>query len=166
MKFSRMAGMISAALFSGTASYAQETGLQDIGSIRQAVTGFAGISPAEAGPIDSRLRLARCRTPLALSWHGTRGDTVAVSCPDAGGWRLFVPVKGAQVAQAPGAPVIARGDAVTIRFPGRGFSVTGTGKALGSGRVGQQISVRPDSGKAPIRARVNAAGLVTAQLER
>ncbi|MBR7551955.1 hypothetical protein KC220_25770, partial [Mycobacterium tuberculosis] len=41
--------------------------------------------------LDSALRLPACGQDLRAQPTGT--STVEVSCPDAGGWRLFVPVK-------------------------------------------------------------------------
>ncbi|MBN8485899.1 MAG: flagella basal body P-ring formation protein FlgA, partial [Sphingomonadales bacterium] len=109
--------------------------------------------------VDRRLRLAPCRAPLALGWYGPRRDTVEVSCPVAGGWRLYVPLAG--VAQSAAAPLVARGDAVTITVSGEGFAVSQPGEALEAGGEGEWIKVRGVNPKAPVlRARVLRPGLV------
>lgn len=52
---------------------------------------------AEAGPLDSRLRLADCAAPLQASLPGNRPlgarASVVVRCPVPGGWTVRVPVK-------------------------------------------------------------------------
>ena len=82
-------------------------------------------------------------------------------CPDAGGWRLFVPVKaGAQGSS--GAPAVNRGDAVTMAITGDGFSVSQPVEALDAGPVGAWIRVRTIGGTGdPLRAKVVRPGLVS-----
>ncbi|MHC1652324.1 flagellar basal body P-ring formation chaperone FlgA [Stenotrophomonas maltophilia] len=64
---------------------------QPVASIRAAaLTTLPAGSEGEAQVADA-LRLPRCRG--ALQVQPTASTTVEVSCPDAGGWRLFVPVK-------------------------------------------------------------------------
>jgi len=50
-----------------------------------------------ANAIDRRLNLAQCKVPLVINITGTgeirRNTTADVTCPDASGWHLFVPVK-------------------------------------------------------------------------
>lgn len=138
----------------------------DLAGIDRAVALFTGAPAGQPGgalqPVDRRLRLAACRSDLALSWRGARRDSVVVQCPDAGGWRLFVPVEGAGAAQA--APAIARGDAVTIAISGQGFSVSQPGEALEAGAVGAWIKVRTaQAGRGQgdaMRAQVIRPGLV------
>ena len=72
------------------------------------------------------------------------------------------------VGGAPGAglaaPVIARGDAVTIAVSGQGFSVSQPGEALEAGAVGAWIKVRTvQTGRSQgdaMRAQVIRPGLV------
>ena len=68
-----------------------QTGFADLGEIDNAVARFTGapigVPGGAALPVDRRLRLAACATPLALSWRGGAHDSVIVQCPDAGGWR-------------------------------------------------------------------------------
>lgn len=134
----------------------------DLAAIDRAVAEFTGAAIGAPGgaalPVDRRLRLAPCRVPLALARHGG-GDSIAVSCPGAGGWRLFVPLAGS--AGASGAAVIARGDAVTITVAGPGFAVSQAGEALESGANGSWIRVRGNGPQSPVlRARVVRPGLV------
>lgn len=133
--------------------------LADLAAIDTAVAAFAG---APAQPVDRRLRLAACTAPLALAWHGARRESVRVECPVAGGWRLFVPLAmGQGLAAEPAAPVIARGDAISITVSGGGFVVSQPGEALESGPVGAWIRVRTQGPKAqPLRARVIRPGVV------
>lgn len=138
----------------------------DLAAIDRAVTLFTGAPAGQTGgalqPVDRRLRLAACRSELALSWRGIRRDSVVVQCPDAGGWRIFVPVEAAGSAVA--APAIARGDAVTIAISGQGFSVSQPGEALEAGAVGAWIKVRTaQAGRSQgdaMRAQVIRPGLV------
>jgi flagella basal body P-ring formation protein FlgA len=141
----------------------------DLDSIDRQVAQFTGASIGEPGgagtPVDRRLRLRPCGSPLVLAWHGPRRETVVVQCPDAGSWRLFVPVMaGAQSLAA--LPAINRGDAVTIAVSGDGFTVSQPGEAMESGAVGTWIKVRTVSASSKygatdaMRAVVVRPGLV------
>lgn len=142
---------------------ARAAGFTDPAEIDRAVAQFTGLPIGVPGgamlPVDRRLRLARCTTPLALSWRGGGHDSVLVQCPDAGGWRLFVAVAGQQ-GQADAGPAVARGDAVTIAATGEGFSVSQPGEALDAGPVGAWIRVRTGPKAEPMRARIVRPGLV------
>ncbi len=133
----------------------------DLDAIDRTAAAFAGPGTV---PVDRRLRLRPCASPLAVSWHTQRRDSVVVQCTDAGGWRLFVAVRGA----APGAvqpPAINRGDAVTIAVDGDGFTVSHPGEAMESGPEGAWIRVRTLAARAePMRARVVRPGLVSVPL--
>lgn len=156
------------ALIMATAAQAQTSPFHDLVAIDREVATFLGAGIGEEGgatlPVDRRLRLAACRSRLTLGWQGTRQDTVLVQCPDAGGWRLFVAVGGANrqgTAAAPAAPpAIARGDALTIAVAGEGFSVSQAGEAMESGAIGGWIRVRTSAKAIPIRARIERPGLV------
>jgi len=137
----------------------------DLDAIDRQVAQFTGAvigQPGGAGaPVDRRLRLQPCKSPLALGWHGSRRDTVVVQCPDAGAWKLFVPVAaGAQNLAA--APAINRGDAVTIAVNGDGFSVSQPGEAMEEGAVGSWIKVRSVS----VSRRYGTADTMRAQIVR
>lgn len=109
-----------------------------------------------AQPVDRRLRLRACAAPLVLDWYGLRHETVQVSCP--GGWRIYVPLT-AVAAAAREAPLVAKGDAVTVTVSGTGFAVSQQGEALEPGAAGEWIKVRLGRGE-PLRARVLRPGAV------
>lgn len=128
----------------------------NLAEVDRAATDFAG---APAVPVDRRMRLEACRVPFSLSWYGTRRDTVLVQCPSPA-WRLFVPLQGGGAA-ALSAPLVVKGDAVSITISGAGFAVSQPGEALESGAEGAWIKVRSVAvGAAPVRARVLRPGIV------
>jgi len=148
------------------ATPAHATPFTDPAAIDGAVAAFtdtpAGSPGGAAQGVDKRLKLAACGSSLALGWYGARRDTVVVQCPDAGGWRLFVPLlqSSSQAASA-----VLRGEGVTISVTGTGFSVTQPGQALESGPVGAWIRVKSTSSAAePMRAQVVRPGLVRVDL--
>lgn len=142
----------------------------DLAAIDREVAAFTGVpTGAEGGallPVDRRLRLNPCASPLAMSWRTPRQETIIVECPDLGGWRLFVPVRrSAAMPVAAQAPAVNRGDAVTIAVAGDGFSVSQPGEAMDAGPVGAWVRVRTANPKAePMRARVVRPGLVEVPL--
>ena len=140
----------------------------DLDAIDRQVAAFTGAPIGAAGGamqgLDRRLRLRPCYAALALAWRGETRDTVVAQCPDAGGWRLFVPVRAA--VQGPsGPPAVNRGDAVTMTISGDGFSVSQSAEALDAGGVGTWVRVRASGGKGePMRAQVVRPGLVALPL--
>jgi len=146
----------------------------DLDSIDRQVAQFTGAVVGQPGgaqaPVDKRLRLQPCFAPLALGWHGARRDTVVVQCPDAGSWKLFVPVAGGPQSAIAALPVVSRGDAVTIAVSGDGFTVSQPGEAMEAGAVGAWIKVRTVSASAragasdTMRAQIVRPGLVTIPL--
>ncbi len=140
-----------------------QPGQADLAAIDQAVANFTGLplgSPGgAAAPVDRRLRLGSCAVPLALSWYGSRNDSVQVDCPVAGGWRLYVPI-ASRGAATPAPAAIAKGDAISINVSGDGFAVAQPGEALESGPVGAWIKVRTlGSNAQPMRAKVLRPGM-------
>jgi flagellar basal body P-ring formation protein FlgA len=136
----------------------------DLTAIDSAIAQFTGLPQGAPGgaamPVDRRLRLNPCRVPLALGWYGARRDTVEVSCPVAGGWRLYVPLAVTTQAAA-SSPTVIKGDSVTITVASEGFAVSQPGEALESGPQGAWIKVRGLGPAAPVlRARVIRPGLV------
>ncbi len=142
--------------------------IADLAAIDSAVARFTGVAQGAPGgaalPVDRRLRLAPCSVPLTLEWYGQRRDTIVVNCLAPGGWHMFVPlVAGGSAIVA--APVVLRGDAVTITVRGEGFAVAQAGEALESGTVGSWIKVRGTTTNAAIqRARVEKPGAVGMEL--
>lgn len=145
-------------------------GFADLDAIDRQVAAFTGTVAGEEGgaiaPVDRRLRLQPCRGGLGLSWRTAARDSVVVQCGDAGGWRLFVPVRRAPMpmAEAPEPPAVRRSDAVAIAVEGEGFAVSQPGEALEGGAIGAWIRVRPLTlGKGrpeEMRAQIVRPGLV------
>jgi len=74
-----------------TASVHAEPTWQAVDSIRAAALSTLATGEQGEAQVADALRLPACGQPLAASPTAT--TTVEVSCPAAGGWRLFVPVK-------------------------------------------------------------------------
>ena len=142
-------------------------GFEDPVAIDRAVAEFTGAPIGVPGgaqlPVDRRLRLLACAGPFALSWRNGVHDSVVVQCPDAGGWRIFVPV--ARQTQSEAEPAVAKGDAVTIAATGEGFSVSQPGEALDGGPVGAWIRVRTNAKADAMRAQIVRPGLVQLPVE-
>lgn len=154
------------AIFAAAAS----GGFADLDTIDREVVGFTGAEIGQTGgatmPVDRRLRLKPCGAPLALSWRTAQHESVVVQCGDPGSWRLFVPVKRAELGLG-GAPAINRGDGISIAVTGEGFTVAQPGEAMESGAVGSWIRVRPLNAKPNsevMRAQVVRPGLVAMPL--
>jgi flagellar basal body P-ring formation protein FlgA len=113
-----------------------------------------------AAGIDRRLKLAAC--PMRPEFDAPHLNAVAIRCP-ATGWRIRVPLtRGATaLADAPAAaPVVMRGDAVSVTAVGRGFTVSQAGVAQENGGPGARIRVKMDPRKPPIYAEVVTQGEV------
>ncbi|MBS7671307.1 flagella basal body P-ring formation protein FlgA [Croceicoccus gelatinilyticus] len=150
---------------------ASATGLQDLDDLDRKIAAFTGAQIGEPGgpvqTVDKRLRLKDCASEPELSWRDENEQTLVVRCPQAGGWRLYVPVRAND---APGSAGVAptavhRGDAVSIAISGQGFSISRPGEAMEDGAVGDWIKVRPATTgrqRADImRARITKPGVVT-----
>lgn len=154
------------------AASAHAQSVTDLAGIDRAVEAFTGAPIGAPGgaaqPVDRRLHLTRCVAPPALSWYGSRRDTVLVRCPDPGSWRVFVPLAAGPAAQQ-SSPAVLRGESVTIALAGEGFTVAQAGEALEAGAVGAWIRVRSSqasgqSNSQAIRARIVRPGLVTVEI--
>ncbi|HEY0333428.1 MAG TPA: flagellar basal body P-ring formation chaperone FlgA [Stenotrophomonas sp.] len=66
-------------------------GYQSVDSIRAAALASLGDGVEAEATLDPGLRMPAC--PIALQASPGNGNTVEVGCPQAAGWRLFVPVK-------------------------------------------------------------------------
>ncbi len=145
----------------------------DLAAIDRAVAQFTGAQVGQPGgaklPVDRRLRLAACRSPLDLKWFGRNQRSVQVSCPSAG-WRIFVAVDAAptvagRLSPQAEAPIVKRGESVSILVRGKGFTLTRQGSALEEGAEGQWIEVRPVGEKRKtLRAIVLRPGRVGIEL--
>ena len=163
-----LSSLIASALVAAAPLQAAPGGATNLALIDNAVAEFTGQSIGVPGgaaqPVDRRLRLALCTAPLALSWYGTAQTSVLVSCPDAGGWRVFVPVVQAR-REEPAAIAVAKGEGVTISVTGDGFSVSQVGEAMDAGAVGAWIRVRTNAKADPVRARIVRPGLVALPMD-
>ena len=135
----------------------------DLAAIDHEVAAFTGAPQGASGgaalPVDRRLRLTQCSGPLALSWYGTRHETVLVECPITGGWKLFVPLL--VTSSVASALAVMRGETVAIIISGDGFTVSQSGEAMESGAPGAWIKVRKAGANAePLRAQVLRSGVV------
>ena len=159
---------IAAVALGAVSMPAASAGFADPAAIDRAVAQFTGADIGAPGgarsPVDRRLRLGQCSAPFALDWYGKGCDTVLVRCPDAGGWRIFVPLASGASQQA-GPDVVGRGEMVTISIRGSGFTLSRQGEALEGGAVGEWIRVRAVDKKAdPLRAQVLRPGVVGMEL--
>ena len=150
---------------------------QDVASLDRAVSAFTGHGVGVEGgartPVDPRLRLAQCPT-VAISWRTASHDAVVVACsgPD---WRIFVPVinntptvaapaaltRAAYTPPVKVAPVIRRGDPVTIAAGDAGFSITREGIAMGDAAPGARFLVKVEDTRNPVQAVAVDAGHAT-----
>ncbi len=145
-------------------AHAADGRFADPAAIDREVEQFTGAAIGTPGgaraPVDRRLRLARCSSYLAIELYGSRGDSVAVRCPDAGGWRIFVPLVKIATVAARSAELVSRGDSVSIAIEGRGFSILQTGEAMEGGGAGDWIAVQPPGKVETVRARIERPGKV------
>jgi len=163
----RYALLLAAAAFPAAAPAAAHAGtFADLAEIDRDVAAFTGVPQGQPGgavrPVDRRLKLSPCSSPLDLRWYNARRESVVVQCPSANGWKLYVPVLTKPVAAVENA--VSRGDAVTVAVSGEGFTVSQPGEAMEAGVIGAWIRVRSVSGGKsvgePMRARVVRPGLV------
>ncbi|MBN8716335.1 MAG: flagella basal body P-ring formation protein FlgA [Xanthomonadales bacterium] len=161
-----LAGLLFAAL--SLAASAQS--LQDLAAIQQAALTALQAGPGTQAMLAPGLRLVACRQPLVAA---PSTPTVAdVRCPDAPGWRLFVPVRNAPTAAASGpaagipadggapAVIVKRGDPVVLRARIGNSEIRMGGRALGQAMAGNVVNVENDSSHRIIRGRLNADGTV------
>jgi flagella basal body P-ring formation protein FlgA len=146
---------------------AQDARFADPAAIDAELAAFTGAPLGTPGgarhPVDRRLRLAACGSPLDLAWHGRRADMVRVECNAGTTWRIFVPVNadgssGGVIPAAAPVAVVERGQVIAIVIAGRGFSVAQQGEALEDGAIGQWIRVRPEGHRNALRARIDTPG--------
>ncbi len=176
LSFAQVVASVLTVLYApGLAAQERETALLNPAEIDRAVTAFTGVGVGEIGgaraPADRRLRLAACAQPLSTSWHGTTGNAVRVECTrtinEQGPWKIFVATRPAARAMVPSpasrpvpaAPIVKRGDPITVIVRGRGFSVQQSGEAVDNGHIGDWIGVRTARQTDPVRARIERPGL-------
>ncbi|WP_368565865.1 flagellar basal body P-ring formation chaperone FlgA [Pseudoxanthomonas sp. UTMC 1351] len=69
----------------------EATDFQSVDSIKAAALGALAPGTEAEATLDTALRLPRCQEALSARVNGS--NSVEVSCPQAAGWRLFVPVR-------------------------------------------------------------------------
>lgn len=150
---------------------------EDLEALEQRVAAALGAGIGEPGgparPIDRRLRLAAC--PAGVSVEPPTLGAATVRC-EALGWRIRVPVlrSDAAAAAAPSdwgvsqpsastarvAPVIRRGDPVSLVVMSGSFTVSRRGVAEQDGAPGDRIRVRTEPRTPPMVGHVLADGRV------
>ena len=124
---------------------------QDLNALETQVTAALGAGIGEPGgparPIDRRLKLSPCPTPVVVEPPAL--GAVALHCKEIG-WRIRVPLTPAPAAamqQAAAAvktePIIRRGDQIELVADGGSFSVSTVAVAEQDGAPGDHIRVRP-----------------------
>lgn len=147
---------------------------QDVSGLDRAVAAFTGRPIGTPGgaraPVDARLKLAQCPT-VSVNWRTEAHDAVVISClgPE---WKIYVPVVldaarpvpaavAASMRPVAAAPVIRRGDPVTIEAGDAGFSITRDGVAMGDAAPGARVAIRVEGAKAPVQAVAVEPGRAT-----
>lgn len=160
-----LAGLLA---FTGEAASAQ-TRHYDAAELDGAVADFLGQPAGSTGgaknPLDPRLRLVRCSMPLEFGWHGTPGRTLALSCPDSGGWRIFIAVNARNLQPMRAEQAVKRGERITLLVRGNGFTLQGQGLARDPGAVGDWIRIELPHSPEPLRARIERPGLASLRVE-
>jgi len=168
--------VLAAIAASISASSAFAASPMDLSIIDRAVADFTGAEIGQSGgarlPVDRRLRLSNCQSPLDLKWYGRDQGSVQVSCPTAG-WRIYVAVDGGasrvgpvgRIENAASEPIIKRGESVSILVRGKGFTLTRQGSAVEDGAIGQWIKIKAVGDKSKtLRAIVLRPGRVGIEL--
>ena len=159
------AAVLTALLATGAAAASP----MDLTIIDRAVADFTGAEVGQPGgaklPVDRRLKLANCESPLDMQWFGRDQRSVQVVCPGAG-WRIYVAVDAGfsnanRMPQQFGEAIIKRGENVSILVRGKGFTLTRQGAAVEDGAEGEWIKVRAsDQRTETLRALVLRPGQV------
>jgi flagella basal body P-ring formation protein FlgA len=175
-----LVGVLTLALAAGSAG---EASREDLDRVRDAALAAVraalplprgGRLALEAGPLDARLRLARCPVPLAtdVTRAPARGGRIAVrvACPEPPRWQLYVPVEArvtAPVAVAvrdlPRGVVLASAD---LRLERRELSRLPWGHAGSAEELAGRILRRPLRGGEPVPPSATAAAPLVRTGER
>lgn len=135
---------------------------QDLAEIDAAIVAATGQKIGQVGgaigPVDRRLKLARC--PATVQVDPPNLGAIAVRCA-AIGWRLRVTLVAgvqtaapAQVALKAPEILVKRGDTVQLVVAGQGFEVSGSAVAMEDGALGKGIRVKSPTSKTPVSANV------------
>jgi len=125
-----MAVIASLILF-GSPALAGATGL------RAHAEAFAG-APVR---VDPRLDIPACPNPIHIDWRGEDRRALLATCP-ATSWRLVLPVSGGPSVVGRSAPLIRRGEPVTVEAAGPGYAIRIDAVAQGDGWPGERLMVK------------------------
>ena len=90
--------------------------------------------------LDPRVQVPACAAAIAVHWRDAAERVLVATCV-ATGWRLVIPVAGVE-REAVSQPVVRRGEPVTVRAGGAGFTVRMEAVSEGEGRPGGRVLVR------------------------
>ncbi len=105
--------------------------------------------------LDPRVRVPDCPVSPGLRWRDAGATALIAECA-ATGWQLVLPVATERTARP--AALVRRGDPVTVRAVGNGFSIRLEGVAEGEGRPGGRLMVRNLRSGERVSASVAADG--------
>ena len=135
---------------------------QDLSVIDAAIVAQTGQKMGQVGgaigPVDRRLKLARCPEPVQID--PAAFGAVAVRCAPLG-WRIRitlvapprVPASAQTQVLAPEI-IVKRGESVELRVIGDGFQVAGSAVAMEDGALGAGIRVKSPTSKTPVTATI------------
>jgi flagella basal body P-ring formation protein FlgA len=146
-------------------------GFENLDNLDVQVAASLGAAIGQPGgarqPIDRRLRLAPCAEPVTVDAPAM--GAVAVRCASRG-WRIRVPLVADASTQAPhvtpasapvrAAPIVRRGDQVTVVARSASFTVSAIGTADQDGSPGDRIRVRMEQRAAPLIGEVLPDGRI------
>lgn len=128
--------------------------VEDVARLESRAAEKLGVAVAEPGgmarPLDRRIRLASC--PVAADIAVSERQ-VRFACP-AKGWQFTVP-RIAEAGSAEQAVMVRRGQPVTVRMTGPGFTVLRSGIVQQDAALGASVAVRLDSKSPPVGAVVS-----------
>jgi flagellar basal body P-ring formation protein FlgA len=151
------------ALMAGFTIAASPPMFEDLSSLDLAVANATGAPVGRvggaSGPLDRRLRLARC--PETAIIDPPQYDSVAIRCISLG-WRIRVPLMVAQRQNFATANTevirVRRGDVIDLIYEGEGFAASSSGTAMEDGAEGKIIRVKTSSSASPVNVVVTSAG--------
>lgn len=129
------------------------TAFEDLDALDRDAMNAASALGGQAMPVDRRLRLARC--PQGVTITSGEGRALDVRCPTLG-WRLRVALVQGSAADS-AAPLVRRGDPLTVVSGGAGFRIETSAIATEDGALGRTVRARLDGGTRQISGVVTGA---------
>lgn len=143
-------------------------GFEDLDRLDGRVIALTGAMIGQPGgavaPIDRRLKLSACPSPVAIEPAGP--DTLSIRCAETG-WRLRVGLVPAGRTGFGGAaavkaePLVRRGDTVEVTVQGDTFDVTSNAVAMDDGAQGQPVRLKLAGNGAQSTGIVTGPGTVS-----